>query len=432
MTGGYRRNRRQLFADLGKFGIAYGMLSQISFADSTAGQARSSSGPFVHPPISRSAFGQRIARIRQKMHQQELSCLLVSSVLNHAVRYIGFFDCGLQGEPSGAPQLVSVLLPLEHDPVVYLQTFTAADYMLPRAKAASYIDDLRLVGGDNRQVLDLIANQLRGWKLESARIGLAGGEIDWAERLFFGETLPKMELIDANPLLDGLRIVKDREEIALMRESAALADAAMLEVEKHIASGVTDGEIYGLGEYSMLRSGADEDTQVLMGIGPSANAMLMDPLNGRRLKKGDILIYEALPFYRLYNTEVAATFALGKPSDRQWSAAEACEAAYQAGLSEMKPGIRTAKVVESSLKAFQEHGWKSYTHTPGHFVGLDNYEGPPLRHPDLLLEPGMVLSFHPNVVVANEVKETVCAMFLVTDSGVERISKYEPRGIRIV
>ena len=44
-------------------------------------------------------------------------CLLVSSVLNHAVRYLGFFDPELQGRGSGSPQLVSVLLPIEGDPV---------------------------------------------------------------------------------------------------------------------------------------------------------------------------------------------------------------------------------------------------------------------------------------------------------------------------
>ena len=182
----------------------------------------------------------------------------------------------------------------------------------------------------------------------------------------------------------------------------------------------------------MLRSGADEDTQVLMGIGPNANTMLMEALNGRRLKRGDVLVYETLPYYRLYNTEVAATYSLGKPSDAQKNAAEACAAAYAAGLAEIKPGAHSAKVVDSSLKAFREYGWKSYTHTPGHFVGLDNYEGPPLRDPELLLQPGMVLSFHPNVVSAGKVKETISGMLLVTDTGVESISKYQPRGIRVV
>ena len=159
-----------------------------------------------------------------------------------------------------------------------------------------------------------------------------------------------------------------------------------------------------------------------------------DPVNGEITHgaAGDVVVYETLPFYRLYNTELAATYSLGKPSDMQRNAAEACAAAYQAGVAEVKPGARSAKVVETSLKAFREHGWKSYTHTPGHFIGLDNYEGPPLHSPDLVLEPGMVLSFHPNVVVANKVKETLSAMLLVTHQGVETLSKFQPRGIRVV
>src|SRR5579862_3437158 len=67
----------------------------------------------------------------------------------------------------------------------------------------------------------------------------------------------------------------------------------------------------------MLSSGGEEDSFVLMGIGPNQNAMLMELLNGRKLSKGDVLVYEALPFYRLYNTELAVTFSLGPDSATQ-------------------------------------------------------------------------------------------------------------------
>ena len=437
MTERYRPSRRQLLGDMGKLGLTFGLLNGVLSAEPATFQhhgmpSAASLDPYITPPISRESFQKRIARIRGRMRQEDLSCLLVSSVLNHAVRYMGFFDSELQGRGSGSPQLVSALLPLEGEPVLYLQTFTAADYMLPRAKSACCIDDLRLVGGSNQQVLEQVAGQLRSWKLDHSRMGLAGDEIDWAERLYFSQALPKLDLVDANPLLNGLRIVKEPEEIELMRRSAALGDAAMAEVEKRLASGLTDYEIYAIGDYAMRRSGAEEDTFVLMGIGPNSNPMLMEGLNGRTLRKGDVVVYETLPYYRVYNTELAVTFSLGKPSEDQRSAAAACQAAFEAGLAEMKPGVHSAAVVDASLKEFHKHGWKSYTHTPGHFIGLDNYEGPPLHSPNLVLQPGMVFSFHPNVVVANEVKEEISAIVLVTEKGVERLTNYRPEGIRVI
>lgn len=387
---------------------------------------------FPTPPISPGAFAKRIARIRERMRANKLDCLLVSSVINHVVRYLGFFDPELQGRGSGSSQLVSVLLPIEGDPVLYLQTFTAAEYMRPRAEACSYIKDIKLVGGDNQHVLQLVEDQLKGWKLESGRLGLAGGEIDWAERLFFSQFLPRLELADANPMLNLLRIVKDAEEIELMRHSAAIADAAMAEVEKHVAQGVTDFELYARGQASMLSAGGEEDSFVLMGIGPDQNAMLMGLLNGRRLGKGGVLVYETLPFYHLYNTELAVTFSLGPSLPLQSRAADACQAAYQAGLAEVRPGASTGKIVEASLAIFRAHGFDSFTHTPGHFIGLDNYEGPSLRSHDTILEPGMIFSFHPNIVIPGQVKEEICGILLVTDKGVENLSKYEPRGMRIM
>ena len=396
---------------------------------STSLESRS---PFPEPPISVPAFTKRIARIRDRMRSEKLDCLLVSSVLNHAVRYFGFFDPELQGRGSGSPQLVSVLLPIEGDSVLFLQSFTAADYMRPRAQASSYITDIRLVGGDNQQVLQLVADQMRSLKLDSATLGLVGAELDWAERSFFSQSLPRLNLVDANSLINRLRIVKDAEEIELMKRSASIGDTAMREVEKHLADGVTDFQLYARGQAAMISAGAEEDTFVLMGIGPNQNTMLMELLNGRKLRKGDVVVYEVLPLFRTYNTELAVTFSLKPLSIAQKRAADACQAAYDAGVAEAKPGVTTSKVVEASLKAFRGKGFDSFTHTPGHFIGLDNYEGPPLRSSDTVLEPGMIFSFHPNIVVPGQVKEEICGILLVTDKAVENLSQYPPQGIRVI
>ncbi len=421
-------------------GLAWGVPSNAkemlgSAAVLQTGPSSNSAGsisPFPIPPISVSAFTRRIARIRDRMRSQKLDCLLVSSVLNHAVRYFGFFDPELQGRGSGSPQLVSVLLPIEGDPVLFLQSFTAADYMRPRVQASSYIKDTRLVGGGNQQVLQLVADQMRSWKLDGATLGLVGAELGWAERLFFLQSLPRLNLIDADPLINRLRIVKDAEEIELMKRSASIGDIAMREVEKHLADGVTDFELYAQGQAAMISAGAEEDTFVLMGIGPNQNTMLMELLNGRKLRKGDVVVYEVLPFFRTYNTELAVTFSLKPLSIAQKRAADACQAAYNAGVAEAKPGVTTSKVVEASLKAFRRNGFDSFTHTPGHFIGLDNYEGPPLRSSDTVLEPGMIFSFHPNIVIPGQVKEEICGILLVTDKAVQNLSQYPPQGIRVI
>jgi Xaa-Pro aminopeptidase len=241
-----------------------------------------------------------------------------------------------------------------------------------------------------------------------------------------------VHLADANPMLNRLRIVKDSEEIELMRHSAAIGDTAMAEVESHISQGVIDFELYARGQASMVAAGGEEDTFVLMGIGPNQNAMLMELLHGRKLGRGDVVVYETLPFYRLYNTELAVTFSLGPASAMQKRAADACQAAYAAGVAQARPGVPTSKVVDASLTVFRAHGFDSFTHTPGHFIGLDNYEGPSLRLRDIILETGMVFSFHPNIVIPGQVKEEICGVLLVTDGGVENLSKYQPRGIRVV
>ena len=126
----YVPSRRQLLGGLSLGGL---MLTGLTALGGAAPLGRFSAlGPpstpddsstFPVPPISTAAHSSRIGRIRDKMRAAGIDCLLVSSVLNHAVRYLGFFDPELQGRGSGTPQLVSVLLPLEGDPVPILAIF---------------------------------------------------------------------------------------------------------------------------------------------------------------------------------------------------------------------------------------------------------------------------------------------------------------------
>ncbi len=430
------RSRRGFLKDigfcgvsLGVFGTGTGLRSALLREESSASRERAAE-TFAAPPISREGFAQRLSRIRTEMRGSGLSYLLVTSVMNHAVRYLGFFDPDFQGRASGSPQLAAVLLPLEEEPILFLQTFTSANYLLPRARAASLIGDVRLVPGNGDRLLEVVVKELQADKLRTAKIGIAGGEIDWAVQMFLSRALPEATIQNANASLDRLRIVKDEEEVALLRCSAAIGDAAMRAVKKAVRPGQTDYEIYRVAESEMRRLGADEDTFVLLGIGPNQNPMLMESLNSRKINGGNVVVFEVLPYYRHYNTELAVTFSVGTVSARQKKAAAACEAAYRAGVEKIRPGRPTHEVVDAALDVFRAAGFDSFTHGSGHFIGLDNYEGPPLRDPELILEPGMVFSFHPNVVIPGEVKEEISGNLLVTPKGFENLSAYLPVGIR--
>ncbi len=64
----------------------------------------------------------------------------------------------------------------------------------------------------------------------------------------------------------------------------------------------------------------------------------------------------------------------------------------------------------------------------GHFIGMDNHEGGRITEEGtkgVILEPGMVISWHPNVVVPGEGGvRTICSdTILVTEKGAEMMSK---------
>lgn len=69
----------------------------------------------------------------------------------------------------------------------------------------------------------------------------------------------------------------------------------------------------------------------------------------------------------------------------------------------------------------------------GHWIGVGNHEGARITSEGgkgLILQPDMVLSWHPNVVIADQVRTCSSACLLITDKGVENV--HDPYGAYVL
>ncbi len=95
-------------------------------------------------------------------------------------------------------------------------------------------------------------------------------------------------------------------------------------------------------------------------------------------------------------------------------------------LDELKPGREMKPILEKCTNFIKSKGYEGSTVLIGHWIGLDGHQGAritPEGTKGLILKPGMVLSWHPNVVVPGEVRTCCSACLLITDKGVESMSK---------
>jgi Xaa-Pro aminopeptidase len=133
-----------------------------------------------------------------------------------------------------------------------------------------------------------------------------------------------------------------------------------------------------------------------------------------------------------YSSDSSRNFVVGTPSPHQRQTHEAIEAAFAAGLAEMKPGNPIAAVHRAATAEMHRHGFAGYSRGHfGHGIGYSIFsEQWPFIAADaeVPLEPNMVLAFeipfYINGVGAFNLEDQI----LITASGHESMN-HLPRGL---
>ncbi len=377
-------------------------------------------------------YGQkRIRRVQEAIKKSGLDALIIS---NRALDYISYVS-NFHPWPL---QTGVALIPAEGPPTLYLQMYSYIHAQV--AKKTIWIEDIVDVPKDawsessSLNFYKELTNKIKDQKWTKGRIGLAGGEVDWLLPDYFRRELPGLRVEDANAMLYSLVIVRDDVELGLMRQSQRIIDEVTFPLfQKLLVPGALDFDVYAELFYAMLLAGADSlntpiTTRLLFGADSYDSATWAGGAVGRRLKKGDIVFAEPIPRVHFYQTEKLFTFSIGRDVPKsQERGAQVIYDSFLMVLDELKPGREMRLVFEKCNNFIKSKGYKEgSTVMIGHWIGGDNHQGPLITSEGtkgLILQPGMVLSWHPNVVVPGEVRTCCSACLSITDTGVEVMSK---------
>jgi len=222
----------------------------------------------------------------------------------------------------------------------------------------------------------------------------------------------------------SLRMVKDDEEIAVMRKAADITNRIIDLLEKKARAGKlkTEAEAAMLIELESRKRGCDGTSFETLAAGPDRSFGIHafpSWTSGPFATQGLSILDFGLRF-RGYCTDVTLTFARD-PSPQQQEMLRLVEAA--AGIAGESVGagndtLRTAKLVDD----FFAKSKRKMVHGLGHGVGLDVHEAPFLRSRGKAaspLLPGMVISIEPGLY---DPMHGGCRLendFLITENGCE-------------
>src|ERR1022692_552582 len=186
-----------------------------------------------------------------------------------------------------------------------------------------------------------------------------------------------LTLIPLGRLVEGLRMVKDDAEIALLARACQITSRAVEAVVTAISPGLTEREFAVILEHEMTDRGAEGlafDT--IVASGPNGNTPHHVPTS-RPFAAGDLVTIDCGARFGGYHADMTRTVAIGEPSAWQREIYDLVAAAQAAGVAAARDGMSAAGLDAIARGMIADAGYGEYfQHGLGHGVGLEIHEAP--------------------------------------------------------
>ncbi|MDS4027738.1 MAG: Xaa-Pro aminopeptidase [Candidatus Contendobacter sp.] len=221
-------------------------------------------------------------------------------------------------------------------------------------------------------------------------------------------------------LLHAMRLRKEPEEIAVMRESARIAAEAHQRAMRACHPGRMEYELEAEILYTFIRHGAGWAYPSIVGGGDNG-CILHYTENNAPLRDGDLVLIDAGAELDGYASDITRSFPVnGRFSGEQRAIYELVLAAQKAAIDQVRPGrhfsephdaaVRTLTEglvalgllrgdVEELIQTEQHKAF--YMHRTGHWLGMDVHDVGDYKTGDdwRVFEPGMVTTIEPGLYI---------------------------------
>jgi Xaa-Pro aminopeptidase len=268
------------------------------------------------------------------------------------------------------------------------------------------------------------------------------------------------QLHDVRAPLDDMRLVKDAQELAVMRKAAAISAGAHRRAMQAMHPGRNEYEIEAELLHEFRRSGSQFPAYWPIVAGGANACVLHYVANDAPLADGGLVLIDAGCELDGYAADITRTFPVnGRYSGAQREVYELVLAAQRAAIGEVRAGkawnephdaavkvlaqgMLDLELLSGSLDAvLEKEAYKRfYMHRTGHWLGLDVHDAGEYKRAGQwrALAPGMTLTVEPGLYIraADDVPERLRDIgvrieddVLVTQAGCEVLTADAPKAV---
>ena len=232
----------------------------------------------------------RLSSLIEKFESAGCEALLVTSLTN--IYYLSGFT-GSAG-----------LLWIDANKSLLLVDGRYGDQAVEEVEKSGAQIEVEMVGSQQSERLKTISRMTK-------RVGLEAQSVTWARMKNMEKVFENSELIFTEGLVEDLRQIKDKGEIALMKTAAEIADKALADIWPMLETGATEKQVSTALDEMMVKHGAEGTAfETIIAAGPNSARPHARP-GERILSEGDLVVCDMGALYKSYRSDMTRSTRIG-------------------------------------------------------------------------------------------------------------------------
>ena len=281
---------------------------------------------------------------------------------------------------------------------------------------------------DNTEIDERLPDLLAGYNQVFYPVGksqkLDADVIDWIKtaRSKDRHSSP-IDIADASSKIGNERLIKDKDEIEIMKKACQISAEAHVEAMKFVKPGMNEQELEAFYQYQFSKRGGRFPAYTPIVAGGENACVLHYVENSKALKDGDLVLVDAGCEFELYASDITRTYPInGKFTAAQLAIYEVVLEAQQKSIEAVTvnnnvmdsqiisekvitQGLIDLGILNGSMEELHETGaFKDfYMHKIGHWLGIDVHDAGDYTEDGeyMKFKPGMVTTVEPGIYISS-------------------------------
>lgn len=237
--------------------------------------------------------------------------------------------------------------------------------------------------------------------------------------------LRAVKLAPGGDEVNMVRMVKDEEEIGILRHAARITDACVDHLKKIIRPGDGEWDIATEIEHFYRKHGCRKSSfDSIIASGAGSSMPHYETSMEKKVRQGEVLLIDMGCEYRGYNSDLTRTMFITSVDPALERVYRVVQEAQEAAVKAVRPGITTGKLdsVARNIIALAGYG-ERFGHSLGHGIGMEVHELPAIKIGDLKLKKNMAITIEPGIYIPGVGGVRIEDMVVVTAKGCEVLTK---------